>query len=77
MISLHLNGRSNIYGLSISLRNFYRLIFAILLGYLVLNEDKIKIIIRYTEWLLILNGIVMTYQYFVMGLSQDIIGGGR
>lgn len=75
MISLHLNGRSNIYGLSISLRNFYRLIFAILLGYLVLNEDKIKNIIRYTEWLLILNGIVMTYQYFVMGLSQDIIGG--
>ena len=75
IVALYLNGHYSVYGISLSIRPFYRLIFTIFLGYLVLNQDKIKNIIKYTEWLLILNGVVMTYQYFVMGLSQDIIGG--
>lgn len=75
LVSLHINDNLNVYGLLISARSFYRLIFALLLGYLVLDRNNYKSIIKYLEWLLIINGLVMTYQYFFLGLSQDIIGG--
>lgn len=75
VISLFLNGHYSIYGISLSIRSFYRLTFALFLGDLVLNQIELRKIMKYIEWLLIINSIIMTYQYFVMGISQDIIGG--
>lgn len=75
LVSLCINGTSGLYNISLSIRPFYRATFALLLGYLVLNQEDVRNIIKYIEWLLIVNCFVMTFQYFVLGIDQDIIGG--
>lgn len=75
IISIALNGNFFLKGWLSSFRSFYRLFSATLLGYLVYKLDDVDRLLTHVEILLLINALINTYQYFVEGLSQDIIGG--
>jgi hypothetical protein len=75
IISIALNGNFFLKGWLSSFRSFYRLFSATLLGYLVYKLDDVDRLLTHVELLLFINALINTYQYFVEGISQDIIGG--
>ncbi|WP_158308425.1 hypothetical protein [Streptococcus gallolyticus] len=73
--SILVNGNGSLEGIFYNGRPYLRMILSMLISAIVLDFKDLKKIFNYLELLLYVNVFVMTYQYIVLGLRQDIIGG--
>lgn len=75
VVSIIANSGTTISNLFYSSRPYLRLVLAILLSALALRLQDVYRMYRYMEILLYVNAVIMTYQFCLQGLRQDIVGG--